>query len=901
MKSSSGSYIVLFIALLLAGAAWADSPQKMRDHETNRANFNKGLATLVQLRDTQQSSETNSDSEWIIAEALSIEEAVEPLSITIAEDIMQEAADEQEAMEAAEVTEETETEAKEPQAVTSATLYNSKLGHPSPNPLEQLDKHTLQKALLRPLEFGEMSLGFEPPDWTEPLRDIKADSMVADLTTGETVLNNNVHLRLGSMLFESDSFRYSETEGHYQAQGQVRVYQHESELTADSLTYTTPEQELVERSFILEPGPDEQSFAKRRLSMGRLLAENLHVVEPTRELYADYVDYDFAKECGELHNARGLATVFYYEAAYIQINSPEDAVIKDAWLTTCPRPNPHYRIHVKELTLKGAEEVTLRKARLYLGRVKTPFYIPFFRSGEDSPYTLDYDSGRRAELGYFANVGTQFEITPEVSAGPRIMPTEKEGVGLGGDLYYDFMNKPTSPLYRSKGEIHGLHTTSDRGYGLLRHRWEYDKDLVLRMEAEQWSDEDFYKDFFYEDYRNRTEPRTFADIRYRTEDFIAAGTARVNTHGWINEAEQLPEVSFHLIERPLAENFYVSYDTLTGYNRRKWLDQEGARSLHIARLTYDWEPAKSLNITPFYEAAGAWYHRTLEGSEDATRFSNHMGVTAQTRMHKIYPGALGFSGFKHVLEPSVTYSYRTSPTLASQKTPFYDSYDNVYGRSRIETKINNVIYGRDAETNDVWQVARLTLYQGNDFWNEVRKADDYEFEVDIRPRSWWGFQLIGEKHNVRGFIVPDDAPPLYKRWFYQGYERLFDRSFNHEAEYCKAMNADFSRLLTQVYYDKTPLGGKVSGRLGFAYTDTRGEIYNQEILYGMGYKLSDTWAIGFEHIYNIKDNYMRNQTYEIRHAFDCLETALRFRDRESGFDVNVEVSLVAFPGNTIRF
>jgi len=107
--------------------------------------------------------------------------------------------------------------------------------------------------------------------------------------------------------------------------------------------------------------------------------------------------------------------------------------------------------------------------------------------------------------------------------------------------------------------------------------------------------------------------------------------------------------------------------------------------------------------------------------------------------------------------------------------------------------------------------------------------------------------------------------------------------------------------LTQVYYDNTLLGGRVSARLGFAYTDTRGEIYNREILYGMGYRLSDKWGVGFEHIYNLNEGDMRSQTYELRRRFECWESALRFRDRESGFDVDVEFSLVAFPGSAIKF
>jgi len=51
----------------------------------------------------------------------------------------------------------------------------------------------------------------------------------------------------------------------------------------------------------------------------------------------------------------------------------------------------------------------------------------------------------------------------------------------------------------------------------------------------------------------------------------------------------------------------------------------------------------------------------------------------------------------------------------------------------------------------------------------------------------------------------------------------------------------------------------------------------------------------------MKDGNLRSQTYELRRKFDCWESAIRVRDRESGLDVNLEISLVAFPGSAIKF
>lgn len=771
---------------------------------------------------------------------------------------------------------------------------------PSPNPLEAMNRSAIRDAVMRPLEFGAPGLGFEPPDWTEPLRDLKADSMVTDLSTGETVLKTNVRLRLGEMLFNSDEFRYSEAAGSYKAIGNVIVTQQSSELTASSVEYFAPEDEVVEKTFILEPAPSEAVFARRRLTMGRLLAENLEVVEPTRHLYADYVDYDFATQTGELRNTHGLAAVFLYNAEHVQLLGPEDAKLHNAWFTTCPREEPHYRLLVDELTIRGGEAVAAKKARLQLGNYKLPFYLPLWKGGKDQPWALDFDSGRQAEIGYFVNTGILFEATPEVSIGPRIMPTSKEGIGLGGDLYYDFYDNPSSYLYRTKGEAHVLYTHKDRGHGLWRHRYDMNNDLTLRMEAEQWSDQEYFKEFFYDDYKNRTTPRTFANLSYRQPSYIATATTRVNTHSWIRETERLPEGSFHLIDRPLLGNFHVAYDNVTGYNRLDHFDIDGARTVNIGRLSYNWDPLPALGVTPFYQVEGTWYQRLSDSNTSGTRFSNLFGVTLETRFHKVYPGMLGFSAFKHIVVPSITYSYRPSSTLSPYEAPQYDALDNVYGYSRIETKISNVFLGREAESNEVWQVGRISLYQGNDFWNEVRKSEDYEVEVDIRPRPWWGTQFVGERHTSARYATFEN-PKLFERLFPRIRERIYDYTWREELYGVNRSRADYSRILTQFYYDNTMLGGRFNGRVGFAYTDTDGQVFNRELLYGMGYKLGENWGLGFEHIYNLEADNLRSQTYELRRKFDCWETAIRVRDRESGFDVNLEVSLLAFPGSAIKF
>ncbi len=521
-----------------------------------------------------------------------------------------------------------------------------------------------------------------------------------------------------------------------------------------------------------------------------------------------------------------------------------------------------------------------------------------------------------------------YKISPELSLGPRLMPTMKQGIGLGGDMTYDYTKMPSSRLFLSQGEMHGLYTTQNRGYFEWYHRYEYEKDLVLRVQAEQWSDQYFYKDFFWDNYKNRTTPRTFTNVTYRQDDYIASGTVNVDNRYWDTPpdgsfpknstsedreylrqtrppgTEKLPEASFHLLERPLADHLYFSFDTVNGYYDRHYgnevKDIHGARSVNTARLTYDWDPLPALGVTPFYEVQGAWYQDELGTGNSSGCFSNVAGVTLQTRFHREYPGLFNFSAFKHVVVPSVTLSYRPSSTMDSDLIPHFDALDSVEGRTRLESKISNTFYGRDAETKQVWQVCRLNLYQGNDFWNEVRKTSDYEMELDVRPRPWWGFQMVGESHNVKDSTFSPPATHVHD-FFGDITDGWSSRHGDVGAYLDQTGSADYNRVLTQFYYDDTMRGGKFNSRIGYAYSDTAGQVTTEAILYGLGVRLGDLWSVSAEHIYDVHDGILLRQTYEIRRIFHCFEAGLRFRERQSGYDVSVRFGLAAFSGPPLHF
>jgi len=780
---------------------------------------------------------------------------------------------------------------------------------PEGTPLAGAWSGSLSEAFTRGWDFANFKGAFELQDWNQPLefRGVKADRFKG--TPGEDgklqrmSFQGNVSWDWAESAFRAQLLEADQVTREILVQD-AHVERELSSLDADRLYYRYPSQyDEAIMPLIESQSLTTQEQARRLYTLGYGEADNIELVEPFRELRAKHAQYNFAEKTGAATEVRGRFDVLHFGIDELEMLGPGHIQAHDAWITTCPGDPPIFRLRLKEMEILEDNAVVGRKARLQIGKVITPIYWPkwSFHPGRDKLIDIDFESGRAAELGYYLNYGQRFALSRNADLGFRFIPTEKEGVGLGLEGQYDYMLKPSSPLFRGKGEFRSLATTEERGYFEAYHRHELTEDTVLLLQAEYWNDENIIKDFYYNEYRNRTEPRNFANVTHTRPTYLATGTFRYNENEVFAETERLPEATYHLLERQLAKRLYLSFDTIAGFNEREPSGTHAWRMANVARASMDLDVADTFSVVPFYEADLSWYSRTVDDGDSDLRFANTVGVTAQSRFHRAYPGALGFSGFKHVIVPSLTYSYRPEPTMDVDETPRFDAYDNVYGRSRIEGKVENILFARDALTGAVWQAARLTLYHGNDFWNEIRGSTDYELELDLRPRPWWGILTVTEHHSI-GNDFDLDEPYLFERLALQFWEDMMGKPYDPELAFqYNAVYGDYDRVLSYLYYDDLAQGGRFGARLGFAYTETQSRVFNREVLYGARYKLSELWAFAFEHRYDLERGEVYQQEYEVRKRFKCFDWSLKVRDRTQGWDFNVAISLSAFPGTKVKF
>lgn len=722
----------------------------------------------------------------------------------------------------------------------------------------------------RALDFEGQYAGLVGLNWQRNPEPERFDSWIRRGVVD--TFEGDVEFHVDDAVVQTESMIRDADTGDVRMSGDVNVVRDTDRFRADYLEIRAPEN-LTEREILagIPIVPHGYRPPRRYAYAGFVDAGNVEWHEPYRDLTATTLEMKLDTQDVEAERVHGRAGGLFFDADELTIAGPDSIVAEHAWITTCEHDPPHYTINSKHATLTDGV-IRARNARLEIWGVPTPLVIPRLRfdpERENRRYRPDLELGSASDIGQYVNLGQWFSVSPYLDIGIRTMPTTRDGFGYGLDAEYDFRNDPRTPLFRSEGSLRSLYTTNNRGYIDFRHR----QDLTLKTrfvgQAQQWSDRDFLSDWFYDDFQDQNGPRTFANFTHTRPGQIVTLTASPATHNFLHYSEKLPEASYHLLDRQIAKNLYLSWDSFAGYYELEPAAITTERAVNIARLSYDIQLGHALNILPFVEADHAFYEDRLIDEDSEQRLGVTTGVTLQSRLQRTVGGIGPYDRFKHIVVPSVSYLYRPDPSGDASRIPQLDGLDFRPGRERVEGKIENVILARHRETGDIWQLAHLALYGGSDFESEIGASDDVELEFSFRPLLKWGLYASAEHHDAEaGGGLP---------------------------------GGEYNRALGYIFYDNVYGSNTFNARLGYSYSDLDRPLDQRELLYGAGLRLGKKWSIGFEHRLELENNEITRETYEIRRLLHDWEVAIRIRDREEGFDASISITLIDFPTASLHF
>ncbi|MEZ4650598.1 MAG: putative LPS assembly protein LptD [Candidatus Eisenbacteria bacterium] len=470
-----------------------------------------------------------------------------------------------------------------------------------------------------------------------------------------------------TVIYEGDTIRFYSAEDRLAIRGAGRMHYQENELASEEIDY------LADQDLVIATGEP-----KLRDGASEVIGERMTYRTDERE--------------GMVYQGKTSFEGGFYYGEQIKKLSDNALLVKDGQYTTCSEDPPHYSFHSSKMKLLLKDKAVSRPVILHIRGIPVfaiPYYFFPLKKGRQSGFLFpnmefgfNNNRGRFVRnIGYYwtmsdyADLKTWFDF---YDRGPEFK--------LNADFNYALR-------YYFDGGVTGQYvdTTVDGGkkkrWSLEgSHRQQFDNGAQLTMRANFKSDKSFVDDYDIgagvDERLNRQLDSSASFSKSWSLFRVSVDATRTQyldeqAGGGLEISESYPSVNLNVNSFPLGRaaddlgrggrlpflsSTYVSTSYRFRHVRTKRFD-EHAEENSAAAAAWSLRDTRSLGpylrLTPSVSGNVAWFH------EDNRERMNQVGgtwsasVSAGNTLYGTLPFGVGpLAGLRHVVEPSVSYSYQ---------------------------------------------------------------------------------------------------------------------------------------------------------------------------------------------------------------------------------------------------
>ncbi len=642
---------------------------------------------------------------------------------------------------------------------------------------------------------------------------------------------------------------------------------------------------------------------------GEVVADGNVRIQSEEQIWAgEHIGYNFKTRQIQAEQFRtGQAPVFAAgEGLHGQITN-RVYVATNALLTLDDVAEPAIKVRAKSIKILPGDKVVAHHATLYLAGVPV-FYTPYYsRTLGARANHFGLLPGYRSSWGSFVLGSYYFFMGEEFDGIAHVDYRERRGVGLGPDLNYDLgrWGKGTTKYYYMHDEDPAAggnppNMDPDRQRVYFSYQANPATNLSVKALVQYQSDTNLVREFFEGDYRLDPQPKTFIEINRFWQNFSADVYVQPQVNSFLDTIERLPEVRLtgqpqQLWESPL---YYQSVSS-AGYYQHRYGETNSIptgpdyaatrldtyQQLLLPHTFFDW-----LNVIP--RVGGRYtYYGDASGpgatTGEVNRWVLDTGAEVSTKASRVWPGTrnrfLEVDGLRHILEPSITYTYIPTPNaygtnelpqfdfempslrLLPITFPGYNSVDSIQGDNVLRFGLRNKL-----QTKREGKVVNLLDWNVYGNWylhpqtGQGTFSDLYS-DLTLKPRSWLTLESV-TRYEIEGG---------------QFRMSLTTASFHPN----NTLVWTVGQFYLQDDYSSSPTA------LGEG---------NNIFLSTLLFRLNENWGFRASHYYDARSGTLQEQSYSIYRDMRSWTAALAFRMREnsngsSDFTVAFTFSLKAMP------
>ncbi|MBU0633617.1 MAG: LPS assembly protein LptD [Candidatus Omnitrophica bacterium] len=572
-----------------------------------------------------------------------------------------------------------------------------------------------------------------------------------------------------------------------QAQGNVVVTQQGTKITGDKLTYflTTKKGVIIGE----EKGENkvESFYEDVRIVSKRIdfdLASNVVFVPDEVEMFEGALwvggrnlSYDFNTKKGTFSDIKFKDPVWQGQAPLGEKINEEQINFTRGYMTTCDREKPHYRIQSRRIQYYIGEKVVAKNILIFVGKVPLLYFPYWSQSLKDKRSMVTVIVGHKKTWGSFVLTAWKYHLNDNFEGRIHLDQREYKGFASGLDADYKlpgygggkiktyYMNERDKYIKSNEYEEYAASGNWDKFYeitqereryrGQLKYRWDMDYKTLAIVEYNKVHDIDFMKEYFYREYEKNAQPATQGYVTRAEENYNLSLSAQKRTQHFYSEVERLPELALNMTSREVGEtNLYYAGEFVAANLNKKTADTDADTDANrfntYNELKYptklpgalDW-----INFTPYTATRQTYYSKDTFGERrDFIRGVHYYGFGSNAKFYRIFDvngDLLGieYNRLRHILTPSVQYTYIHSPTVPTEKLGAFDLVDSVSRANYFTFGLENQVQTKWKKGKDSFEsVDLIYLYPSVNYIHRVdpggRHFSSITNQLNIKPYRW---------------------------------------------------------------------------------------------------------------------------------------------------------------------
>jgi len=604
--------------------------------------------------------------------------------------------------------------------------------------------------------------------------------------------------------------------------------------------------------------------------------------------------------------------------------------VTPGYVTSCELEPPHFKFYGQR-AIVFSEDKLIRARNTALMVERVPFlYLPWLTVA-DRQAPFYFLPGKKKPWGEFALMGYRYEL-PELADGGSQKGSLKLdwrhhfrwGFGLDHRLESERWGKGLLKLYynphmNSTRQISDLPKGAkfDRYRVLWRHAWNPLPGTTVVTDFHKFSDEDFRKEFlFREEFVEDDVSESFISTVTSTPEFTLSNLVRKRTNRFQTASDALPQVTLDVRQQSIGNtNFFsetkVDFANFQSKTAHSDEDSDVIRGDWFQQLSYAVGWFRPIEVTPRAAVRQTYYTKDImgarEGQHDVFSGQFSAGADASLKLFRLFPttvDALGLNlnWLRHVLTPTVGYTYVHNPTVPNELVNFAAAESPTNELSfGVENKLQTKRPSGAGKLSSV-DLGRFVISIPYTFHGSGNKRGgrlgDWSFDLEAYP---WPWMRLESDWSYPSHFLKGSRDSKVTAWnvdlvIVGGPDTPTAHGSPSAATSRKAFEPGPGGALTSLLL---PHGQWYLG-LGhrFSHNDKTEDVAEFK------WRLSDKWEIGAFHRYTWKEvagtakrfDNLREYQYTLRRDLHDWIGEFTYRvDREFGEEIWLTLTLKAYP------